>query len=241
MSVVIPIPEVTDEVRVVPEPSPPEPSRTRFEEQLRELLQGMVTMAVTCSEMLFEATDALKTQNPRAIQDVLEKDDQVDELERRIEAEVIRLLALQQPVLGSDLRFVNLALKAITDLERIGDHCVNIARVAQQMDREGILYQPLVDIERLQRTVAVMLDDTIQALIRRDLTLARQVIAADEEADRLYRRMQEQLRTKMRTGDAGMALRGSYLLFVLHYLERIGDHCVGIAERLPDVARCEVG
>jgi phosphate transport system protein len=207
-------------------------TRSHFEEQLKGLLTEMVVMAVSCSEMLHRAIGVLSSQDLTEVNAILYQDDGVDVQEQEIEAKVLRLLALQQPVLASDLRFVSMVLKAITDLERIGDHCVNIAKVAQKMVNDGVIYQPLVDIHKMEHLIGIMLDDTIHALVRKDAELARIVILADKEVDALYQQMQRQLRATMLSGDTGMVVRASHLLFVIHYLERIGDHCVGIAERL---------
>jgi len=107
----------------------------------------------------------------------------VDTLERTIVQESLYLLALQQPVVASDLRFVSMAMKATTDIERIGDHCVNIAKT--HADEHGpFVYVPLVDIERLGRIAQEMLHSAITAFVQRDVDRARAVI--DNEMRRMY-------------------------------------------------------
>jgi len=101
--------------------------RTRFDTKLRSAAEYHRDGGA-CEEMLRDAITALTQQDLALVETVLRRDDEVDTLERTIVQESLYLLALQQPVVASDLRFVSMAMKATTDIERIGDHCVNIAR-----------------------------------------------------------------------------------------------------------------
>jgi phosphate transport system protein len=164
---------------------------------------------------------------------ILQADDELDAMEARGETHVMELLSLQQPLVAEDVRFVSGAFKTGTDLERVGDLCVNIARTVGRMAGEGTVFQGEVDMARLGRIASVMLHDTVTAFVRNDIDLARQVVHADDEADVLYQEMRRELHDRMRTGVPGApVVRASYLLFVAHYLERVGDHCVNIAERI---------
>jgi phosphate transport system protein len=147
-----------------------------------------------------------------------------------IEARCLRLLALQQP-LASDLRFIGATLKVITDIERIGDHAVDIAKVARRMNDEALFYKPLVDIPRLGEMSGAMLHDALEAFVHHDLARVEQVIASDDAVDSLYRSMRADLRATMQR-DPSSVVAASHLLFVAHYLERICDHCTNIAERV---------
>ena len=141
----------------------------------------------------------------------------------------MRLLALQQPM-ASDLRTIETILKIITDVERIGDHAVDIAQVARRLGAET-LYKPLVDIPRLAEMARAMLHDALEAFVHNDLDRVNQVIADDDAVDALYAQMTRDLQEQM-MGDPTCVLQASYLLFVAHYLERICDHCTNIAERV---------
>ncbi len=205
--------------------------RTRFDLRMDGVRESLVAMGGTCEEMLRDALTALVQQDLALVKDVLRRDDEVDAFEQSIEKQSLSLLTLQQPVLARDLRFVSMALKATTDIERIGDHCVNIAKTARRMNQDHIVFEALVDIERLGQIAITMLHDTIDAFVRNDEEKAREVVQHDDEADVLYGEFQRELRTMMLSGEPGAPiLRASYLLFVAHYLERICDHCVGIAE-----------
>jgi phosphate transport system protein len=147
-----------------------------------------------------------------------------------IEAQCLRLLALQQPI-ASDLRFIGSALKVITDIERIGDHAVDIAKVARRMGEEGIFYKPLVDIPRLGEMTTAMLHEALEAFVHHDMDRVNTVIGDDDAVDNMYRQIRADLRQIMQD-DPSSVVQASHLLFVAHYLERICDHCTNIAERV---------
>jgi phosphate transport system protein len=208
-------------------------SRQRFDALLEEVRQSLIAMGATCEVMLRDAITALTEQNLPLIDTVLHSDDEVDRLEQQVEEAAIYLLAIQQPVVARDLRFVSMALKAGGKIERIGDHCLNIAKTARRMTADKVIFQPVVDIPRFGNVASMMLHDMVNALVRSDAALARRVIAMDDEADVLYQEMQRELRQQILADgrEKGVdALRASYLLFVAHYLERICDYCVGISE-----------
>ena len=204
--------------------------RRYFDTLLNGLQTLLLQMGVETETMLRDAVTALSEQNDALTEDILRRDDAVDALEEQIEAECLHILTTQQPVLASDLRIVSTVMKAITDIERIGDHTVNIARTGQRLFLAGGLYRPLVDVPRLADAVRQMLHDALEAIVHRNVPLAEKVIEADTVVDAMYSRMRRDLQAQMQD-DPNIVLAASHLMFVLHYLERIGDHCVGIAER----------
>lgn len=209
--------------------------RRRFDQEIETLRWRLQEMGTTADAMLGGAVEALQTQNLEVAETVINQDNIIDDLDRDIEAEALLLLATQQPVVGSDLRFVSATLKAITDLERIGDHTVNVAKTAQRMAHEEIRYEAgLVDFPRFVAIARRMLAGAIQAMVHHDTALAYEIIDMDDQADVLYREAQRDLRKAMQEphdGDPTRPVRASYLLFVAHYMERICDHCTNIAER----------
>jgi len=211
-------------------------TRQRFIARLNALREQLLAMGAECESMLRDAVEALQVAEDgaaaaAAADDIARRDDLVDDLEAAIEQEALMLIALQQPVVASDLRLVFTALKTTADIERIGDHFVNIARVARQMRREGVFYAPLVDVPLLAGTVGGMLHEALEGVVHHDPERARAVIAADERTDELYRRMRSRLQEALVSDPAASRL-APFLLFVVHYLERVGDHCVGIGERV---------
>jgi phosphate transport system protein len=205
-------------------------TRVHFDEELTELRAKLLRMGTATEEMVRDAITALVRPDLKLAASILPRDDAIDTMDQEIEAECLRLFALQQPM-ASDLRFLSSAMKVITDIERIGDHAVDIAKVARRMSDEGILYKPLVDIPRLGEMSGAMLHDALEAFVHHDLARVDKVIVSDDAVDSLYRTMRSDLRETMQR-DPSSVVQASHLLFVAHYLERICDHCTNIAERV---------
>jgi len=179
--------------------------------------------------MLDLAMQALTKQNVEIAEQVIAGDDVIDDLDIRIEMEAMRIIALQQPV-ARDLRLVGTALKVISDIERIGDHAVDIAKVARKLARDTF-FKPLADIPYMADRVRAMLREALTAFVTHDLDLVRRVVAADDEIDDLFHKLRDELHAAM-SRDANLVVQASYLLFVAYYLERVADHIVNIAERV---------
>ena len=205
-------------------------TRVHFDEELNGLRAKLLRMGTATEEMVRDAVQALVRPDLKLAASILPRDDEVDVMDQQIEAECLRLLALQQPM-AYDLRFIGSTLKVITDIERIGDHAVDIAKVARRMSDDAVLYKPLVDIPRLGQMAGAMLHDALEAFVHRDLDRVDRVIADDDAVDNLYRTMRTDLRDTMQR-DLSLVVHASHLLFVAHYLERICDHCTNIAERV---------
>lgn len=204
-------------------------TRHHFDEELAALRRDLLLMGAATQEMVRDAVTALVEQDLALAEGIIARDDQVDQMDLDIEARCLRLLALQQPM-ASDLRMIGTALKIITDIERIGDHAVDISKVARRLGQESV-YRPLVDIPRLGALARAMLKEALEAFVHRDLARVAKVIADDDAVDALYRQMRSDLQGCMKQ-DPSCVLQASYLLFVAHYLERICDHCTNIVERV---------
>ena len=204
-------------------------TRSQFEVELEEVRQHILEMGSGVNRMVADAMLALREQDVALAESVISGDDRIDDLDLSIEAHCMRLIALQAPV-GRDLRTVGTALKVITDLERIGDHAVDIAKVARKLARDTF-YQPLVDLPRMTEAVRAMLRDALSAFVNHNLGLVTSVTQADDDVDRLFHNLRDELHAVMRH-DRNLVVQASYLLFVAHYLERIADHTVNIAERV---------
>jgi phosphate transport system protein len=204
-------------------------TRHQFEEQLETLRNRLLEMGSSVDNMMAMAIRALAEQNVELAETVIAADDVIDALDLEIESECMRLIALQAPV-ARDLRLVGTTLKVITDLERIGDHAVDIAKVARKLAKDTF-FKPLVDIPRMASAVRQMLREAMAAFVDHDLDLVNKVVAADDEVDTLFHQLRDELHAVMRR-DPNLVVQASYLLFVAHYLERIADHTVNIAERV---------
>jgi phosphate transport system protein len=204
-------------------------TRQHFDQEIADLRAKLLEMGSATEEMVRDAVIALTTQDLALADSILRRDDQVDQMDAEIEAKCLRLLARQQPM-ASDLRVIGTALKVITDIERIGDHAVDISRITRRMGRE-VVYKPLVDISRLGDMAQAMLHDSLEAFVHRDLARVEKVIADDDAVDDFYAQMRRDLQMHMQM-DPTSVMQASYLLFVAHYLERICDHCTNIVERV---------
>ena len=198
------------------------------ENDLAFLRSKLLEMGSVSEELVRDAVCALTQQDAALAGKVISDDDVVDELESEIESLCLRLMA--KPLAASDFRLVGAALKSITDIERLGDHAVDIARVAQRM-QQGMIYKPLVDIPQMGESVCRIFRATLNAFVSRDSTLASAMLATEKQFDTLCRRTQAELQMAM-SRDASSVSQASHLLFIVHYMERIGDHCTNIAERV---------
>lgn len=160
---------------------------------------------------------------------VIGGDDAIDELEALIEERCIVLIARQQP-LARDLRILTTGLKITTDLERIGDHAFDIAKIAKRFGEEGQGHiKPLVDIPRMAGLATQMLREVLEAYVNLDVALAEKVCQADDEVDALYNQVFRELLTYM-LADPAVINSATQLIFVARYLERVADHTTNIAE-----------
>jgi phosphate transport system protein len=159
---------------------------------------------------------------------VIDDDRPVNELRYEIEENAVSLIATQQPI-ASDLRFVVAVLAIVSELERIGDYCVGIARITLLHEGRGLL-KPLIDIPRMATLVRASLRASIDAFITKNEHLARTIAEQDDELDRLYDQIYRELLTYM-LNDPGTINRATWLLWAAHNLERMGDRVQNICER----------
>ena len=146
-----------------------------------------------------------------------------------IEEKCLLLLATQQPM-ASDLRIIAGIMNIITDLERMGDHAEGIAKINLMMGDEPLL-KPLVDVPRMADKTREMLRRTLDAFVARDAEAAKKLASEDDIVDELYNTVYRDLLDIM-IGDPTTVSRATYLLWVAHNLERIGDRITNICERI---------
>ena len=205
-------------------------TRQQFHDEMASLDKLMLQMGTQVSRMMTQAVDALQRTDTAEAEAVIAQDDAVDAMNRDIEARCMRLLALQQPV-ARDLRQVGTAFKVITDLERIGDHAVDIAKISRKFAQQLFGQRPLIDVGPLASMAQTMLQQSLEALIRRDVALAHQICADDDRADEEFKSLREQL-FQLAQNDPSLTPRVAYMLLAVVYLERIADHATNIAERV---------
>ena len=184
-----------------------------FHEELDTLKHRLLDMSSKAEELLDLSVDALLRRDGGLAETVLEGDNEVDRLEIEVEQLAVALLALQQPM-ARDLRFIVGAIKISSDLERVGDHAVNIAQATLRLieSDERSFVGPAPEIGQMARRARQMLGDSIDAFIRADGTLGRAVCASDDEVDALHESVFRVLLTHMMENPSTISASLQFLL-----------------------------
>jgi phosphate transport system protein len=198
-----------------------------FDLELKELREKLLYEGGLVERAIRDATRALLERNSQLAEIVIDDDEIINKKELEVDELCLKLLALRQPA-AKDLRFITTAIKINYDLERIGDMAVNVCERAIELNMEPQL-KPYVDLPRMATLVQQMVKESLDAFVMEDVKLAWKVTRTDEEADRLLDQMFRDVLTYMMQ-DAKTISRGTRLLFVSKYLERMADHAVNIAE-----------
>jgi len=202
-------------------------TRNSFDLKLQQLHEDLMSMGEVVAKQIEDSINALKEQDEALTDKVIEKDDIVDKFEEEIEDKCIKLMATEQPLAG-DLRRIFIATKIITDLERMGDHAVDIAKIAKKLIGENYIKE-LIDIPKMAKIVEGMIKDSLEVYINRDISGAHEVSKKDDEVDKLYKNIFAELLIVMRK-DPTTINQASQFLFVCKFLERMADHATNICE-----------
>ena len=186
--------------------------RNRFDRQLEQLNNELIQMGSMIEHAIEMAVSALVNQDTEKAKEAMAYDVEIDHQERDIESLCMKLLLQQQPV-ARDLRLISAALKMITDMERIGDHAGDISEMTLLMSDEPYIISP----------------EEIDAFVKRDMELAKKVIAQDDVVDDLFMKVKQDL-IQMINKSAENGEQAADILMVAKYFERIGDHATNIAE-----------
>ena len=198
-----------------------------FEIELQALKNRLLGMGALVEERVHQAMQALMERRIEAAEAIIAGDAEVNDLQIEIDDRCLKLLALQNPM-ASDLRLITAAMKINADLERIGDQAVNIAENAVKVAAAPPL-RPIIDLPRMAEIAEAMTRDSLDAFVRRDAELARDILARDDEVDALKDQIFRVLLTHM-MADPGTIERALGLILVSRNLERIADHATNIAE-----------
>ena len=200
--------------------------RNRFDKQLYELNRELIEMGAMCEEAIASAAKALSTGDMELAAKVRANGTAIDQMERDIEGRCMKLLLHQQPV-ARDLRQISAALKMITDMERIGDQAEDIAEIIAFL--EGRTASDIAHIEEMARETIKMVTESVDAFVKKDVTLAERAIAHDDVVDTLFSEVKCAIIKLIaeNPADGEFALD---LLMIAKYFERIGDHATNIAE-----------
>jgi phosphate transport system protein len=200
---------------------------TVFDAELTHLKEMLLRQGGLVEAAVREAVRSLTERDEALARRVIEEDAAVNALENEIDEECIRLLALRQPKAG-DLRLITTAMKINTDLERMGDLAVDIAERAVELSAEPSI-KPYIDIPRMAGAARGMVRDALDAFVRGDAALAREVIGRDDEVDALTVQIFNELMIFM-VQDPAIIPRATRITYVAKYLERLADHATNIGE-----------
>jgi phosphate transport system protein len=201
--------------------------RHHFEVELQALRNQLLRMGGLVEERVRRAVQSLVERREDEAQRVISTDTEVNQLQMDIDERCLRLLATQAPLAG-DLRLITSAMKINADLERVGDQAVNVAENALILIPQPPL-KPLIDIPKMAEVAEGMIRDALDAFVKRDAALAREVLGRDDEVDERKDQVFRELLTYM-MADPGTIQRALALILVSRNLERIADHATNIAE-----------
>jgi phosphate transport system protein len=207
-----------------------------FDEDLVQVQARVSEMGGICEELLSKALRSVQERDANLAREVIERDKALDDMETALEEQVVKVIALRQPV-AADLRVLIAAMKLATTLERIGDLAKNIAKRAIPLSsaRPVKLTNSIV---RMGRATLAQLSDVLNAHAGRDVDLAVQIWNQDQEIDEMYNAVFREVVTYM-VEDSRLIGVGAQLMFIAKNLERIGDHTTHIAEMVAYIVRGE--
>jgi phosphate transport system protein len=202
-------------------------SRKVFEANLQELHNDLIRMGSVVEKQIHDCIEALVSQDTQMAEKIMKDDDIVDDLEGEIEDKAIRLIAMQQP-LAIDLRNIFTTTKIVTDLERMADHAVDIAKITLKLKDEKYIKQ-LVDIPRMAEIVVLMIKDSLDAYVAGDVKKAYEICKRDDLVDAIYKEVFTELLGLM-SEKPSTVKQATQFLFICKFLERIADHTTNICE-----------
>lgn len=202
-------------------------ARRAFEEELESLKLELVKMCRITEDMISDSITALVNKDKSLAESVSPRDREVDEYELDIERQCMRILLRRQPV-ADDFREVSTALKLITDVERIGDQASDIAEIVVSISDRNYI-KDLVHLKAMGELGVKMARESVESFIKNDAALADEIIATDDEMDRLFDVVKDEL-VELIKANSDNADQAIAFMMIAKYLERIGDHAVNVCE-----------
>ncbi len=203
--------------------------RTAYHKKLREIQDDILVMGSMVGKAILDSIKALKNRDLEIANRIIAEDQKVNEKRYEVEEKCIQLIATQQPM-ASDLRTIMAINSIATEIERIGDYALGIARIVIMIGDQPPL-KPLIDIPRMADQTVDMLQRTLEAFINRDAATARKVALEDDTIDHLYDQIFRELLTFM-AEDPRTITRATRLMWTAHNLERAADRVTNICERI---------
>jgi phosphate transport system protein len=200
---------------------------SQFDTDLNEIRAKLLEMGGKVEKMITDAMKALVERNTELAATTIDYDHEINRLEVEIDERCLEVLALRQPT-ARDLRFITLALKIVTDLERIGDQCRNIAKRARELNELPPL-KPYIDLPLMAGWSGTMVKEALDAFVNGDAELAYKVCRDDDYVDTLNEQIQRELLTYM-IEDTSTITRAIKITAIAKCLERVADHATNVAE-----------
>lgn len=213
------------------------PSREQFHSEMEELNQDIILLANRTKKALSDSIDALFNQDVTLAQQIVTDDKLIDKDEARINDKVILLIAKQQPV-ATDLRRLIIALRVVTDIERMGDNAKNIAKSAIRLGENYHTDLP-VELKVMRDTSLVMLETAISAFQNEDISVAHKLAEMDDKVDKLYKQVVTDMlgKTALNSEDIQYVMQ---IAFSARYIERFADHITNIGESILFLVKGEI-
>ncbi len=201
--------------------------RANFENELKQLHSEIIEMGSFVETAIDDSIKAFKGNDMELCKTIIENDKNVDEMEKKIESKCLWLIAREQPI-ASDLRKITTALKIITDMERIGDHAVDIAELTMRIADKNT-FADSIHILQMATAAIEMVRNAVTAYVNYDLALAKSTEEKDDEVDEYFNLIKQELVEIFKSQPQNMDNAIDFLL-IAKYLERIADHAVNICE-----------
>lgn len=203
--------------------------RAAYDQAFNGIQEDILRLSEMVDQAIARSLQSLEQRDQVMAKQIIVDDEEVNNLRFKIEEDCLKLIATQQPA-ARDLRAIVAAMNIVVDVERMGDYAAGIAKTVIRMGDEPLL-KPLVDIPRMVELSRQMLRDAIEAYATRNADQARRIASRDDEVDHLYKAIFDEL-VEIMAKEPKSAPRATYLLWVAHNLERMGDRVTNIAERV---------
>lgn len=202
-------------------------TKNLLEKRMQLLTSELAEMGSLVEKQLYNSIEAFKNKDMVLAKKVIENDDEVDELNKKIEEQCLKFMAMESPV-ATDLRKIFTTSKIVTDLERMADYAVDICKVAQRVELD-ILGEECEPVWQMVDILRKMIKRSLEAFVTGNVKEAYEICKMDDEVDILYRGLFNDILKNMAKNET-IINKGAQILFASKYLERVGDHVTNICE-----------
>ena len=202
-------------------------TRNLLDKRMKILTAELAEMGSLVEKQIYNSIEAFRNKDMALAKQVMDNDDKVDELNRKIEEQCLKFMAMESPV-ATDLRKIFTTSKIVTDLERMADYAVDICKITKRVELD-VLGEECDPIWQMVDILRKMINKALEAFVSGDVDAAYEICKMDDEVDILYRGLFNDMLKKM-SKDETMINKGAQILFASKYLERVGDHVTNICE-----------